>query len=91
MAPRGEAFRQGLRELSYVEGKNIIIEWAIRRWEARSTVRADRRVSQSPGRSHRHGWWDRNARRYINKSGLQKLQLVFTTPGDLCKAEGCKK
>jgi hypothetical protein len=31
------------------------------------------------------------ARRYINKSGLQKLQLMFTTPGDLCKAEGCKK
>jgi putative tryptophan/tyrosine transport system substrate-binding protein len=27
MASRYEAFRQGLRELSYVEGKNIVIDW----------------------------------------------------------------
>jgi putative ABC transport system substrate-binding protein len=32
-----EAFRQGLRELGYVEGKNIIIEW--RSWEARQDRR----------------------------------------------------
>src|SRR5262245_10674684 len=27
IAPREEAFRQGLRELGYVEGQNLVIQW----------------------------------------------------------------
>jgi len=27
MAPRADNFRRGLRDLGYVEGKNIVIEW----------------------------------------------------------------
>ena len=33
MASRAEKFRQGLRDLGYVEGKNIVIEW--RSWEGK--------------------------------------------------------
>jgi len=34
---RNEAFRQGLRELGYIEGKNIVIEW--RSYEGREDLR----------------------------------------------------
>jgi putative tryptophan/tyrosine transport system substrate-binding protein len=33
ISARSEAFRQGLRELGYVEGKNIVVEW--RAWEGK--------------------------------------------------------
>src|SRR6476661_987483 len=33
LSARTEAFRQGLRDLGYVEGKNIVIEW--RSWEGK--------------------------------------------------------
>jgi hypothetical protein len=33
-----EAFREGLRELGYVEGKTIVIELSLRRWQARAAA-----------------------------------------------------
>src|SRR5437667_10315717 len=32
--PREEAFRQGLRELGYVDGQNIVIEWRFAKGKA---------------------------------------------------------
>ncbi len=50
---RLEAFREGLRQLGYVEGKNIVIEYRWAGGETRSAPRAGRRVCPSQGRCHR--------------------------------------
>ena len=55
VSARIEAFRQGLRELGYVEGKNIVIECAICGGKTRSPPRACGRAGASQGRRHRHG------------------------------------
>ena len=63
---RIEAFRQGLRELGYVEGKNIVIEWRSAESRTRAILGArgragptesgryrDRRYGRGPGSSRK--------------------------------------
>ena len=54
IAARIEAFRQGLRELGYVEGKNIVIEWRFAEGKADRIPGLAAELVASQGRRHRH-------------------------------------
>ena len=60
---RNEAFRQGLRELGYVEGKNIFIEWRSAEGKADRLAGLAAELVASQGRHHRLGWSFNNPRR----------------------------
>ena len=62
---RIEAFREGLRDLGYVEGKSIVIDWRFWEGKQRSPARICRRASAAQGRRHRRSW----RRRYTRSQG----------------------
>jgi putative ABC transport system substrate-binding protein len=51
-----EAFRQGLRELGYVEGKNIVLEWRFAEGKLNLLPSPCGGASESQGRCNRLGW-----------------------------------
>ena len=60
ISARVEAFRQGMRDLGYVEDKNIVIEWRYGEGKQDRLTCARRRTCARQGRHHRHGGSDIN-------------------------------
>ena len=56
ISARIEALRQGLRELGYVEGKNIVIEWRSAEGKLDRVPALAAELVRSQGRCDRHGW-----------------------------------
>ena len=86
---RIEAFRQGLRELGYVEGKNIVIEWRFcggkTRSAARTRCRAGR-VSRSTS-SSRLGTGDIRAA----KEATATIPIVMISGWRSCRKRPCRQ
>ena len=54
-APMFDAFREGLRDLGYVEGRNITLEFRLAHGDLARGLAAGGRTAGTPGRCHRRG------------------------------------
>src|SRR5262245_48278799 len=78
-APQLEAFRRGLRDLGYVEGKNIIVEyrWAEGRYDRLHNL-ADELVRRTPDLLLTHG----TAGTRAAKQATTTIPIVMAVSGD---------
>ena len=76
---RAEAFRQGLRELGYIEGQNIAIEWRYAKGNADRLPGLAAELVRLNVRCHRNG---RDATDPAPKDATKTIPIVVTSAGD---------
>ena len=79
MVERREAFLQGLRELGYIEGKNIIIEWRLGEGKSGRLPELAAELVRLKVDVHRHRWFEFNP---PSQEATSTIPIVMTQDVD---------